>query len=46
MNHIKIKSLNKVLGLWIILSMTMTLSLTAAPIKIMMLGDSITEGGG
>ena len=44
MNHIKIKSLNKILGLWLILTMTMVLS--AAPIKIMLLGDSITEGGG
>lgn len=44
MHKIKINNWQKVLGL--ILTMSMTFSLSAAPLKIMMLGDSITEGGG
>jgi hypothetical protein len=37
-------SLKKVIGVWLLLSVTMVLSLSAAPLKIMPLGDSITEG--
>ena len=37
---------HKTVGMWIFLSLTMMFSLHATPLKIMMLGDSITEGGG
>ena len=40
------KTLHKMVVLWLLLSMSMVLSLSAAPIKIMFIGDSITEGGG
>jgi len=44
MNYIHVKSWSKTIGLSLIFSTIMTLSLGAAPLKIMMLGDSITEG--
>jgi len=35
---------HKAIKIWIMLSMVITLTLSAAPVKIMFLGDSITEG--
>ena len=46
MNYTKTNAWHKVVTLWLLLSMTMVLSLSAATVNIMMLGDSITEGGG
>jgi len=37
---------NKLLSIWILFSMCMVFTLSAATINIMMIGDSITEGGG
>ena len=42
----KTSNWHTVLGLWLVLSIVLSLSLSAVPLKIMMLGDSITEGGG
>jgi len=46
MNKTYINNWHKRIGLFIILSMSMVFSLNAAPMKIMMLGDSITSGTG
>ncbi len=46
MNNTHAIKWQKRIGVFIILSMSMVLSLNAAPTKIMMLGDSITSGTG
>jgi len=44
MNYIKMKRSFKSIGLWILLLIVTVSSLHGKPIKIMPLGDSITEG--
>jgi len=44
MAHSKIKIWKSILGLWLIILLNILISLSAAPLRIMPLGDSITEG--
>jgi len=44
MNNLQTNNWYKTIKTWIMLSMIMTLTLSATPVKIMFLGDSITEG--